>query len=115
MSIKRIQKTALRIIYQENYQSYSAACEMASISTLEERRIKLCSKFALRALKNEKFSYWFKRNETSSRTRLKKPMFQPVLSRTSRYDNKLGWASVKLLVWLEFLKFLRPLPGGHRA
>ena len=86
-SIERIQKTALHIIYQDNYQSYAAACEMASISTLVERRIKLCSKFALRALKNEIFSYLFKRNETSSRTRFKKPMFQPVLSRTSRYDN----------------------------
>ena len=42
MSIKRIQKTALRIIYQKNYQFYAAACEMARISTLEERRIKLC-------------------------------------------------------------------------
>ena len=79
--IERVQKTALHIIYQENYQSYTAACAMANISTLEDRRVKLCSKFALRALRNEKFSNWFIRQESSKRTRFKKSLFYPALSR----------------------------------
>ena len=85
--IERVQKTALHIIYQENYQSYKAACAMANICTLEERRVKLCSKFALRALRSQKFSNWFRRHVPSKGTRLKKPWFHPVLSRTSRFEN----------------------------
>ena len=73
ITIERVQKTALHIIYQENYQPYKAAYAMANICTLEERRVKLCSKFALRALRSQKFSNWFRRHEPCKRTRLKKP------------------------------------------
>ena len=46
--IKNIQKVAMHIILQENYIQYAFACQ-----TLEERRTKLCYRFATKNLKSE--------------------------------------------------------------
>jgi hypothetical protein len=51
--IESIQKTAFRIILQDKFVSYQLACSTFSAQTLEERRAKLCSKFALKNLKSE--------------------------------------------------------------
>ena len=87
IKIERVQKCALRIIYGQDYLSYSSACKMSNLLSLEERRIQLCKKFALKALKSEKHSKWFKVNERASITRQKVPVFQPVMSRTTRFYN----------------------------
>ena len=46
MEIERIQKISFRIILGNNYTSYIQACNFLSAQTLEERRDKLCLKFA---------------------------------------------------------------------
>ena len=51
--IERIQKMAFKIILQEKYQTYPLACSQFATTTLCERRVKLCSKFATKNLKSE--------------------------------------------------------------
>ena len=86
LAIERVQKSALQIIYGLEYDSYASACEMSNLPTLEERRIKLCVNFAMKALKNTKHSKWFKVNTSTRKTRQKRPMLYQVVSRTTRFE-----------------------------
>ena len=65
--IESIQKLAMKIILQSNYSGYASACEQFGAQTLEERRIKLCYKFATKNLKSE--NSFFTRVETTVDTR----------------------------------------------
>ena len=61
-AIDRIQKTALAIILGGSYTTYKEALTLLKIDTLETRRSQLCLKFALKPVKNPKFSSWFAPN-----------------------------------------------------
>ena len=50
LSIERVQKAALQVILGSDYSSYRAACLEVNFLTLEERRKKLCTKFALKSV-----------------------------------------------------------------
>ena len=52
--IERIQKMAFRIILKDNYINYKTALNTLSAQTLEQRRTKLCQKFANKNLKSDK-------------------------------------------------------------
>ena len=52
--IESVQKVALKMILQDEYVNYQLACATLSTQTLEERRIKLCKKFAITNVKSEK-------------------------------------------------------------
>ena len=52
--IENIQKMAMKIILQDKYVNYQLACTALSTKTLEERRLKLCLKFASKNLKSDK-------------------------------------------------------------
>ena len=70
------------------YKSYEQTLELLEYETLHERRIKLCEKFAKKALKHPKYKNWFNLNEQkpSRNTRYKKTdKFLPVKTRTDRY------------------------------
>ena len=51
--IERIQKISFKIKLGVRYNGYKSACTLFSAQTLEERRIKLCIKFAFKNLKSE--------------------------------------------------------------
>ena len=87
LSIERVQKAALQVIFGLNYSSYSSALEAANLLTLDARRENLCKKFAFKAVKNTKHKEWFKVNTKLNRTRQKQPFFCPVVSRTKRFEN----------------------------
>ena len=58
-SLERCQAVALRIILNESYVSYDAACEMAHLEKLFTRRSNRCLDFGLKSLKhsqNSRFS-----------------------------------------------------------
>ena len=44
--IERVQKVAFHIILGQKYENYKNALELTNLETLEERRDKLCLKFA---------------------------------------------------------------------
>ena len=82
--IERIQKISFKIILGENYLNYEKACNYFSAETLEERRQKLCLKFALKSLKSE--NSFFKRLEPTVNTRCKSNIVQEYKCRTTRYQ-----------------------------
>ena len=86
LSIERVQKAALQVIFGQDYKSYSSACEVANLLTLDQRRQNLCKKFSLKAVNNPKHTKWFKVNTKVSKTRQQQPLFCPVVSRTTRFE-----------------------------
>jgi hypothetical protein len=86
LKLERVQKSALRIIIGEKYQSYTSALKMTGTKTLFERRRQLCLKFARKSLKSNKFKSWFKPNTKNPGTRQEQSKFCEVYSRLDRYE-----------------------------
>ena len=80
--LERVQKAAFSIILGKQYLTYEQALADLKMDTLKERRKMLCSKFAKKAQKHEKFESWFKLSENAAPTK-----FLPVPYRTKRYKN----------------------------
>ena len=70
VSIERVQKIALKIIYKEKYISYENTLNVSKMPSLSERRLNLMLKFAQKCTKNEKTEHMFPLNEIKS-TRMK--------------------------------------------
>ena len=86
--LERVQKNSLKIILQEDYISYSNALEITGISTLFERRTRLCLKFAKSCLKSFEMKKIFPLNHTSNsmETRFRET-FKVLHARTERLKN----------------------------
>ena len=91
-NIERVQRTAAYIILDEDYSSYGDALAGLDLEPLWERRIGICTNFAQKAIKSEKFSNWFTVNEvkeTKNDRKCKEIVIEPTLkqitSRTKRY------------------------------
>ena len=54
--IEKVQKCACKIILQGEYNSYRKALKTLNLHTLAQRRNQICTKFALKCEKKEKFS-----------------------------------------------------------
>ena len=83
--IERVQKSAMHIILGDSYTTYENALRTMDLETLESRRSRLCSKFAIKSLKHPKHSKWFKVNKKTTVTRQPQPKFCPVVWRTNRF------------------------------
>ena len=62
--IERIQKTVLKVLLQEDYISYTNACNIMMTTSLEQRRENLSLKFALSCLSNPKHTHLFKQRQS---------------------------------------------------
>ena len=80
---ERVQKVALHIILGQKYENYKNALELTNLETLEERRDKLCLKFAKKAEKNVKHKNWFKLRPKTN-TRQQNVKYFEVVARTER-------------------------------
>ena len=69
MEIEHIQKVALRIILDEDYENYENALEITGLETLCDRRIILTKKFAKQSAKNVKTCDMFPLNHNQVSTR----------------------------------------------
>ena len=87
LQIERVQKCVAHIILGGDYTSYDIALEKLGLEPLEDRRTKLCIKFAKKAEKHEKFKEWFKINNNNSKTRQNKTKYCEVISRHTRFHN----------------------------
>ena len=67
--IEKVQKTAFRILLDNNYTNYDTACTLLCLEPLEFRRIQLCLNFAKRDLKRD--DTLFSRNGVQPKTRSK--------------------------------------------
>ena len=106
--IERVQKSALRIIYGQNYVDYRNALNIASLVTLEERRVSLCKKFAMKCVKHPKHSKWFVKAKYTRPARVKRNKFLPVRSRTAKFGKSPVAFLTKLLNdmnWICYIPF----------
>ena len=85
-SIERVQKSALAIILGKEYESYSNALDLLKLEKLSTRREALCTKFALKSLKSEKYSSWYVLDEKVCNTRSKINRLKPTQTRTACFE-----------------------------
>ena len=86
--LERVQKSAFSIILGINYRSYEDALVLLNMDSLSSRRKSICLKFAKKALKNPKYTNWFKPNVNNGPdTRSEKNVLLPVSTRTKRFDH----------------------------
>ena len=90
--IERVQKCALHIILGEEYKDYRSALEKLSCDNLDTRRVKICEKFAIKAVRNPRYSNWFVEDTApplniNTRQHKKKPKYLPVQTRTGRFKS----------------------------
>ena len=96
LQIERVQKSALQVILDVNYESYSHACNTYNILTLDERRKQLCKRFSTKAVRNPKHTKWFRISPKVRETRQNQPQFCPVIARTARFETPISYPT-KLL------------------
>merc|ERR1711954_136892 len=70
MDIESIQKVAFKIILGNKYQDYKSACVRFNTETLQNRRIKLCYKFAKKNMKSD--HSFFEKVDSNVNTRQKR-------------------------------------------
>ena len=63
--LEKIQKDAFRIILADDYMSYDLACSYFGVKKLSERRLELCTNFALTLYKSDKSAEFFKLAKTT--------------------------------------------------
>ena len=67
--LERIQKMAVRVMMGKNFETYGKSLNILNLTTLHERREKLCLKFAEKCTKNEKVKHWFPLKNQNIKTR----------------------------------------------
>ena len=82
--IERIQKIAFKLILGEKYLDYQNACKVFSTQTLEQRRIKLCLKFASKIFKSD--NSLFIKHIANNNTRQKANLVREFKCRTARFQ-----------------------------
>ena len=68
--LDRLQAHALRYIFGKDM-SYKKMRDRAGVTTLRERRVELCDKFASKCLKSDRFRHWFPRRVPQRVTRVR--------------------------------------------
>ena len=61
--LERVQKSAVKIILGNKYSNYEQALDELNLDSLKTRRQKLCRKFALKCLNNDKINKFFPLNK----------------------------------------------------
>ena len=74
------------MILGDRYTSYEYALTLVNLETLEDRRQKLCLKFAKKAEKNEKHSSWFKPLNKIRTTRQISDRYCSIFAKTARFE-----------------------------
>ena len=84
--MERVQKSAVRVILGRKYTSYRKGLEQLNLDGLNERRTKICLKFAKNCLKNEKVKDIFPKAELKHKMRKRKQnAFKVKRIKTERY------------------------------
>ena len=85
--LERLQRQALKVIYGAGH-TYTEMREMAGITTLRQRRVTLCDKFAAKCADSDRFGHWFRLNQNPRRSsRGTGEKFAEEFARCKRYYN----------------------------
>ena len=79
--LEKVQKVAFKIILGQDYSSYSAACQIFNVEPLSDRRLKLCTNYALKLYQSERSSEFFTKSNKTVNTRGE---IKPLLENTCR-------------------------------
>ena len=82
--IESIQKVAMRIILGSQYNDYKSACGLFKTPSLQNRRIKLCHKYAVKNLKSD--HSFFTKVATNLRTRQKSNIVREYKCNFNRFN-----------------------------
>ena len=82
--IERVQKISFKLILGDRYVSYENACKVFSTQTLEQRREKLCLKFAFKNFKSA--NSLFTKNSSKNITRQRSNLVKEFKCRTKRFQ-----------------------------
>jgi hypothetical protein len=83
--IERVQKCAFSIILGENYNCYEYSLIILNMEKLSDRRVSPSLRSAKKASIHPKHNNWFVRCDTVTNTRMLKPTYKPVQTRTERF------------------------------
>ena len=72
--LEKIQKVALKIILGDDYRSYDVACTFFNVTQLTQRRLDLCTNFALKLYKSDRNGEFFTHSNTVINTRQDSPL-----------------------------------------
>ena len=81
--LEKIQKVALYIIYGKSDMPYSQRCKLLGLKTLEERRLELCTNFAVKLFKSPRRDEFFTLAPPGPNTRHSRVLVKENLTRTS--------------------------------
>ena len=84
--IERIQKTALRVIFGEDYQDYQSALRQSGLETLHSRRESRCLNFALKCVKHPLNYRLFPQHQTPVNDLRQTEKFVVNFAKTSTYQ-----------------------------
>ena len=85
--LEKIQKAALKVILGEEYFSYTSACEHFDLIPLSERRLDLCTNYALKLYASDRSSEFFQHATKDIPTRGDQDPLLENLCRTTRCYN----------------------------
>ena len=86
--LERIQKSAMKVIFKNDYQGYEKSLKVLKMEKLHERRERLSLSFAKKCLKHEKFSDMFPKNVNGSVMKIRnKEKYFVNQARTERFKN----------------------------
>ena len=71
--LERVQKSAMKIIFDTKYKGYENSLKTLDMDTLANRRSKLCLEFAKKCVKNENLQHKFPLNDKSHTMRTRRP------------------------------------------
>ena len=84
--LERVQKAAIRVIFQGRFSSYKEGLKKLNIETLEKRRALLCLRFAKNCIQNEKVKDFFpKKRKKHKMKKRKEKKFVVNKAHTERY------------------------------
>ena len=84
--LEKVQKVALKIILAERYQDYETARSIFNLPLLSERRIGLCTTFALKLYKSNRAKEFFEFTDSTIKTR-HQSLVKETLSNTTKCYN----------------------------
>ena len=67
--LEKIQKVAFKIILGDDYRSYDAACTFFNVTHLTDRRLQLCTSYALKLFQSDRSSEYFTHHNPIMQTR----------------------------------------------
>ena len=67
--LEKIQKVAFKIILGDDYRSYDAACTLFNVTHLTDRRLELCTSYALKLFQSDRSSEYFTHHNPIMQTR----------------------------------------------